>query len=650
MNKVKRPIVIIAIGYIIGIIEGLYLNMSIALFYICIAIILMSIDLLLSYKRINLWKVTRYLRYIKIYINKQVIIIFLIFSMISAIVVREKQITYQKEQEILSGINQITVIGMIDEDVEYNDYEYIYVLRVYKVFKNGLQIDFKNNRKIYIHINNKNKEIYKYGDIVQIKGNYQIPKKRRNYGGFDYDLYLKTKKILGDIKVTEHVKKVDFEKSSSNLIKNFKSKSIQFSQRIKNQISSTLPKEEASILIALLLGDDKYIEDDVMQNFRDANISHVLVISGMHISYLIMICMYVFSKLFGIKKAHIISIIVILLYMCITGFSPSIVRAGIMAILFIVSKLIYRNSDILNNIGISALCILIFNPYTILNLSFQLSFGGTIAIIIFRNFIYELINKFLKAKNKICDIISISISVQLVILPISMFHFNTINIYFLFSNLLIGLVIAPVMSCCFIFFILLILNIKIPVIISSIMQFVIRLLIHISKIGNLPFATIKVATPNAFQIFLYFIAILFIICFYYMYKVDYPINTIIRFRRLIALLKFYIKHRMSKKIKRKIKFIIILLTVIIFFVYNFNDNLKIHFVDVNQGDCTFIETSDKKTILIDGGGSITSDVGEKILMPYILDRGYTKIDYIIVSHFDTDHIGRVIYYFRKSKS
>lgn len=69
-------------------------------------------------------------------------------------------------------------------------------------------------------------------------------------------------------------------------------------------------------------------------------------------------------------------------------------------------------------------------------------------------------------------------------------------------------------------------------------------------------------------------------------------------------------------------------------------NLEIHFIDVGQGDCTFIITPNNKTILIDGGGSEFGnfDVGKSTLIPYILDRGYTKIDYIIISHFDSDHV------------
>ena len=67
-------------------------------------------------------------------------------------------------------------------------------------------------------------------------------------------------------------------------------------------------------------------------------------------------------------------------------------------------------------------------------------------------------------------------------------------------------------------------------------------------------------------------------------------------------------------------------------------DLKIYFIDVGQGDCTLIVTPNDKTILIDGGGSETYDVGENILVPYLLDRKIKKVDYIIISHFDQDHV------------
>lgn len=93
--------------------------------------------------------------------------------------------------------------------------------------------------------------------------------------------------------------------------------------------------------------------------------------------------------------------------------------------------------------------------------------------------------------------------------------------------------------------------------------------------------------------------------------------------------------------------------LVMMLIFNFwPRNLKIYFVDVGQGDGTFIVTPQRKTILVDGGGSLSKefDVGKKTLLPYLLDRGYTKIDYMIISHFDQDHVRFYPIFITRNKS
>ena len=130
--------------------------------------------------------------------------------------------------------------------------------------------------------------------------------------------------------------------------------------------------------------------------------------------------------------------------------------------------------------------------------------------------------------------------------------------------------------------------------------------------------------------------------FNYIYKIYHERDlsiTKIRFRNLIALYKYKFK-----QYKNKISTILIILVLIFSIFYFVPKDLKIYFVDVGQGDCTFIVTPKNKTILIDGGGSTGSDfhVGESTLLPYILDRGYKKIDLMFISHFDQDHVGGLL--------
>lgn len=159
----------------------------------------------------------------------------------------------------------------------------------------------------------------------------------------------------------------------------------------------------------------------------------------------------------------------------------------------------------------------------------------------------------------------------------------------------------------------------------------------------MPFSKIYIVTPKIFSILIIYI---FLIISNYIYKIYHdrnPSNTKIRFRNLIALYKYQF---IQNKVKYKKRIVTILLLIILFFSIFcfFPKDLKIYFVDVGQGDCTFIVTPKNKTILIDGGGSTGSnfDVGESTLLPYILDRGYKKIDLMFISHFDQDHVGGLL--------
>ena len=95
---------------------------------------------------------------------------------------------------------------------------------------------------------------------------------------------------------------------------------------------------------------------------------------------------------------------------------------------------------------------------------------------------------------------------------------------------------------------------------------------------------------------------------------------------------------------KKILYITIIIVLIIVLFQIKNNYLEIYFVDVGQGDCTLIKTPKEKSILVDGGdgNSEKYDYGKKVVLPYLLDRKISKLDYIIISHFDSDHVGGII--------
>lgn len=469
----------------------------------------------------------------------------------------------------------------------------------------------RNNKKILINIKmSQDIPSIKYGDSLYIEGEFKQPEEARNYKGYNYKQYLKTKKIIG----TVELEKAKILKSSNgSFIHNIQ-------KYIKDTINGTLTDEEGNLLLAILLGDKDKLSEDIQESFKTSNLSHMLAVSGAHVSYIILGLTYVLqNSIIGKKNGKIVCIIFLLVFMAITNFTPSVTRACIMAVLTLFSGIIYRKSDVYTNISVAALITLIFNPYNLLDLGFQLSYGGTIGIIIFIKRIQEK-----KSNSKVINYIKqmalVSIYANIIIIPIMMYHFNTVSFTFIISNIMASPILGIIVITGFLFIITSITVKPLTSLIAIFIKPILSILIKISQIcSKLPFSNILVVTPYMFNVIYYYAIILYCI--------------------------------KSKK-NNKCKIIICLLIVLIlinFIIYIFPQKLRIFFIDVGQGDSTLIITPDKKTVLIDGGGSDSFDVGEKVLLPYLLDRRILKVDYVLISHFDTDHCGGILTIMEKVK-
>lgn len=246
-----------------------------------------------------------------------------------------------------------------------------------------------------------------------------------------------------------------------------------------------------------------------------------------------------------------------------------------------------------------------------------------------------------KIVNALKEMLSVTISAQIMILPVMLYHFNMIGIYFIITNILVSSIIGPIMFLSVIFVIMSCISLEISKCISIFLSLGIEGLIQISNLAKFPFSKIYVATPSILFITIYYIIVLVSNQIYVIYTSKHVNGTQRRVKNLIALMKYKLYEK--KKKKRKIYKIIFLIIVFIG-INQFPRDLEIHFLDVGQGDCTFIVTPMHKTILIDGGGSTSNsyDVGKDTLIPYILDKGYRKIDYLFISHFDQDHVGGIL--------
>ena len=308
----------------------------------------------------------------------------------------------------------------------------------------------------------------------------------------------------------------------------------------------------------------------------------------------------------------------IVVFILVSGSSASVVRAGIMAIIVIISDMIFKKPDTLSSLAFSALLILIFNPYTIFDIGFIMSFGGTIGIILFNNKVANYLKSRIKRPNKLCDYIidsfSVTASAQIILIPIMWYYFNTISIVSFLTNLLVGVLACVITIAGIVTYFVGLINIPIASIISYPISLFIELIIQISRIcSSIPFGNLTIPTPSISIIFIYY---LFVASIY---------------------LKNDKKHNKVILIFKTIIYLFVVINLIIYIIPK--NYLEVNFVDVGQGDCIHIKTSHNKNILIDSGGSEQSsyNVGTNILVPYLLDNTNGIIDTIIISHFHEDH-------------
>lgn len=649
---------IITVSYIIGILLGLYLKINMAPFIIkstIVAIVILSIIFVIILRK-NIMIITEKIKSNKYNLKKikNIIIISIIPMVVSCIAMQYKESKYAKFQSNIS--QDIKFIGTVIEEEKESEYYNNYIVKINNInekenYKNiCLLIKIKKNK------NTENKKL-KYGDLIFISGLFEHATTRRNYKGFDYSQYLKTKDIYGICKTDVNSLKV--LKENSCFVTNMWINKLR--NALKNNLRTLLPSDTASIAIALFLGDSSLIEDTQKQTFSNASLSHVLAISGMHVTYVIVGCSWILNR-FDKRKSKYVFIVFLIFFAQLVGGSPSVIRAVIMSSIMIASKIFYRKSDVINNISISCFIILIMNPYNILNLGFQLSFLGTLGIVLFNKKIeeylddlhfdkYKLSNKNKKHnkseainknlnksetinknkrhnKNKstnlkkLKSLIITSISANILILPILIYNFNIFSVTFLFSNILISPILGIIFLIGYITVIISVVSIKIAIPFAKFLDILIKIFNYIAIFSsNIEITRVLVTTPNIITVVLYYIAIIYF--FYYRSKVINNIN-----------------YKMCKRIIVIFSIVLILAK----FIPIHNNNFKIFFIDVGQGDSTLIITKANKTILIDGGGSEVGDynVGEKVLVPYLLNRKIKNIDYMIFSHFDSDHCGRII--------
>ncbi|MBQ7668340.1 MAG: DNA internalization-related competence protein ComEC/Rec2 [Clostridia bacterium] len=566
----KRPLVNFVIGFIVGIILSLIkrtILINMVLFFFCAVIVCICmnvvVDAHIGHKNTNLPVLLRTYEF-KNALKMVLIVIIFIFCGYFYTNLYTKNHVYTDEVTNITG----KVVNVTEKAS--------YVETIVKTKKGKVLLKTQN--------------LLKVGDKVKASVIGKIPEKARNKGNFDYRKYLYSKGIF----FVCELKSIEVEEGREPLF-------YKLRRGLIDKINMRYPKEEASIVNAILLGDKNDLSDEVNEDFTKAGMVHLLVVSGAHIAFFILLVSKILKFLKISKRFHYgILIIFIIAYIIITGASASILRAGMVTILFLISKALKRQNDGITTMFLGAFLLLLFNPYTIYSIGFLLSFSGAFSILLFNKMVYEKISflpEFLR------NTLSIALSVQIFTIPVIIYYFHTLYL----AGIVTSIVAVPLTSA----------------------------ILSLGVFSVIPVVGKFIAYANCVLIFtLRKVAEIFAGISFLTFKVSN--------RALICLLIIYVWFLLKKRYKKYVVILIALCIVITLLP----GKLEINTIDVGHGDSIFIVTPNHKTILIDTGDKYISngkeyDKGSQNVVPYILSKGYKTIDLLILTHMDSDHTGGV---------
>ena len=383
----------------------------------------------------------------------------------------------------------------------------------------------------------------------------------------------------------------DIKVISNNKNLFYKSKTV-----LQNHINKYKCK---NYLYTFILGDNRYLDNSVKSNYQNLGVSHLFAISGMHITIISSFMLSILKKIkFNEEKRYILTSIFILFYLFLVSFTPSALRSGIFFILLLINKYFYFHIKI-NNILLLTISIILFNnPFIVYNTGFIFSASITYSLIIFSNLMNMKNNYFIK-------LFMTSLISSLISLPISLSNYFQFNLLTPFYNL----VFVPLVS---------------------IIVFPIAILSIFLKFLDIPlYLLLKILE----YISNFFIRINSLI---YFYKPSFVLITVY-YILIILVLKYHKK-----------TFIFLLISLILFH-YNINVLLPksyILFIDVGQGDSILIHNKNKNILVDTGGKESLSESNYSIInsttIPLLKSLGIRKLDYLILSHGDFDHMGDAI--------
>jgi competence protein ComEC len=507
--------------------------------------------------------------------------------------------------------------------------------------------------------------VFKAGDRVRFnKVRLKIPRNFKNPGRFDYHLYLKSR----GIDVTGNISRPETMKRTGRFDLPFW---YAVPQQLRNHLVKSLeklfPGEEGALLKAMVLGMKDSLPTKVREDYIASGLAHLMAVSGLHIGFVAATSYFilwplVFYGFFRLKPdsaraghtrkvTAVLCLIPVLFYMVVVGAKVSSLRAGIMVSALLIAILFDRQSSLFNAFLTAGFIILLWKPESILDVGFQLSFmavGGILLVFTLlsqinddpvarmgeptwsqklmrgyppNTFFWEKLK--LRLEKILIGGTVASVTVTIVTLPALIYQFNRISLVGIFLNIIMVPLASLLIPTALLIVIIGTISSTLAAILSIPAFTITQFFLWVPEVfARSSFSSLHVPTPPSLWLVFYFSAFLIGL-------------SILR------------THALNQEVSGLLKksFIVSILCALVLFswprAFQFpSDKLTISLLDVGQGESLLIEFPNGKILTMDGGGFYKNrlDVGGRVVAPFLWNRGIRKIDYMIATHSDNDHI------------
>ncbi len=482
-----------------------------------------------------------------------------------------------------------TVTGHVYSTPTVNDYGSVVCLL------DNAQLDGQDCGNIKLYIDASSFSALKCGDEIVAAAEVEIPDGVRNPGGFDERLYLLAEGI--------HYKAYADAVTVTGTRVSFVTFLADIRASLGDIIDTVFAADTAPVAKGMLLGDKQSLDEDTYGAFKDTGMAHVLAVSGLHAAILIAV-VYGFFRLIRLGRTPtlIATLAFIAAYAFVTGLTPSIVRASVMAVVLLLGKHFGRQTDTLSSLALAFIVSLIINPLDLFMAGFQLSFGAVFGLLTLGTQLKRLLVKALP--SRLSDMISASVGATAGTMPVLAASFNRLSVL----SIVINIVVLPLASLAIVLaFITTLIGLLIGQTAASIAfaaDAVIRLMLSIiNALAVLPFAAMNIATPPW-----YVTPGIFILFF-----------ILSKYLLVSSRLKALLSGAMTA---------VVLLALLL----SQPAGMMLTFLDVGQGDAAFVHTTQGGEYYVDAGPPKSAEE----VVSFTVRNGITP-DAAFVSHTDDDH-------------